>query len=192
MERYGNLNFESLDTTGAYYSGVKLWSVLRLLAELHRGSDPSRVPCSRLREHGVPRPSRIPGTCSRSREHGTQISCTASLAIHFVEPWWRSARSLSVFVPQSVRECQEYYPQVLELPKEHLKHLRERGELAPDESPGGEAEERRRSYLEQPVRPVLKVVGDDRLPRLVILGDPGASPPRPASQPKLVEGSGYQ
>ena len=105
MERYGNLNFESLDTTGAYYSGVKLWSV---------------------------------------------------------------------FVPQSVRECQEYYPQVLELPKEHLKRLRERGELAPDESPGEEAEERRRSYLEQPVRPVLEVVDDDRLPRLVILGDPGA------------------
>ena len=71
MERYGNLNFESLDTTGAYYSGVKLWSV---------------------------------------------------------------------FVPQSVRECQEYYPQVLELPKEHLKRLRERGELVPDESPGEEAE----------------------------------------------------
>ena len=57
MERYGNLNFESLDTTGAYYSGVKLWSV---------------------------------------------------------------------FVPQSVRECQEYYPQVLELPKEHLKRSRAR------------------------------------------------------------------
>jgi len=55
----------------------------------------------------------------------------------------------SVFVPQSVRECQEYYPQVLELPKEHLKRLRERGELVPDESPGEEAEERRRSYLEQ-------------------------------------------
>ena len=105
LERYGNLNFESLDTTGAYYSGVKLWSV---------------------------------------------------------------------FVPQSVRECQEYYPQVLELPKEHLKRLREGGELAPDDSPGEEAEERRRSYLEQPVRPVLEVVGDDRLPRLVILGDPGA------------------
>ena len=103
MKRYGNLNFESLDTTGAYYSGVKLWSV---------------------------------------------------------------------FVPQSVRECQEYYPQVLELPKEHLKRLREHGELAPDESPGEEAEERRRSYLEQPVRPVLELVGDHRLPRLVILGDP--------------------
>ncbi|MGZ3387120.1 MAG: HEAT repeat domain-containing protein, partial [Isosphaeraceae bacterium] len=105
MERYGNLNFESLDTTGAYYSGVKLWSV---------------------------------------------------------------------FVPQSVRECQEYYPQVLELPKEHLKRLREGSELAPDDSPGEEAEERRRSYLEQPVRPVLEVVDDDRLPGLVILGDPGA------------------
>ena len=28
---------------------------------LHCGSDASRVPCSRLREHGVPWPSRIPG-----------------------------------------------------------------------------------------------------------------------------------
>src|SRR5208337_1812823 len=103
-ERYANLDFESLDTTGVYLR-VKLWSV---------------------------------------------------------------------FVPQSVRECQEYYPQVLELPKEHLKRLRERDELVRDESTGEEAEERRRSYLEQPVRPVLEVVGDDRLPRLVILGDPGA------------------
>jgi len=60
VERFGNLHFESLDTTGAYYSGVRL---------------------------------------------------------------------RSVFVPQSARECHEYYPQLLELPKEHQKRLLDRREL---------------------------------------------------------------
>src|SRR5271157_3319505 len=87
-ERYANLDFESLDTTGVYLR-VKLWSV---------------------------------------------------------------------FVPQSVRECQEYYPQVLEMTREHQRRLRERGELDPDESPGEEAEESVQIYREQPVRAVLEVV----------------------------------
>lgn len=60
VERYGNLDFASLDTTGAYYSGVRLWNV---------------------------------------------------------------------FVPQSVRECHEYDPQLFEVPKEHLQRLVDRGEL---------------------------------------------------------------
>ena len=33
----------------------------------------------------------------------------------------------SVFVPQTVRDCQEYVPQVFEIPKEHLARLRKRG-----------------------------------------------------------------
>ncbi len=60
VERYGNLDFDILDATGAYYSDVRLWSV---------------------------------------------------------------------FVPQSVRECHEYDPQLLEVPKEHLVRLAEAGEL---------------------------------------------------------------
>ena len=58
---------------------------LRLLTDLHQTItqldvvldfilSPLRVPCSRLREHAVPRPARPNGTCSRRREHGTQVS----------------------------------------------------------------------------------------------------------------------
>jgi predicted NACHT family NTPase len=46
------------------------------------------------------------------------------------------------------------------------------GEERPREEVFGE--ERRRSYLDQSPRPVLEVWGDDRIERLVILGDPGS------------------
>src|SRR6185295_14120892 len=107
LERYANLHFQTLDTTGAYYSNVKLWSV---------------------------------------------------------------------FVPQSVRESQEYYPQLLEIPKEHLRRMRERGEMDEEEAEIEKemVEERRRAYLDQSPRPVLEVCDDDRIGRLVILGDPGS------------------
>ncbi len=111
LERYANLHFQTLDTTGAYYSNVKLWSV---------------------------------------------------------------------FVPQSVRESQEYYPQLLEIPKEHSRRMRERGDLDEAENAIEEelVEQRRRSYLDQSPRPVLEVCGDDRIERLVILGDPGSGKSR--------------
>ncbi|NET61501.1 MAG: hypothetical protein F6K47_36890, partial [Symploca sp. SIO2E6] len=41
-----------------------------------------------------------------------------------------------VFIPQNVRECQEFLPQVYEIPKEHQKRLREsnllEGEFDPE------------------------------------------------------------
>ncbi len=106
-ERFRNLSFESLDTSGANYSGVRLWSV---------------------------------------------------------------------FVPQSVRECHEYQPQLLELPKEHLQRLLEKGELDAEELAEAEKhqEARRREYLSQPLRPVLEVADDPAIQRTVILGDPGS------------------
>ena len=121
LKRFDKLNFEMLDTTGAYYSGVRLWSV---------------------------------------------------------------------FVPQSVRECHEYYPQLLELPKEHVQRLLKKREV--DAAQLAEAEKmedvRRREYFSQPLRPVLEVVDDvgrvsrpvtpgrttGSTQRLVILGDPGS------------------
>jgi len=107
LQRFANLSFESLDTTGAYYSSIRLWTV---------------------------------------------------------------------FVPQSVRECQEYYPQLLELPKEHQKRLLEKGEMDAKELAAAEKalDERRRVYFSQPLRPVLQVADDPSDPRLVILGDPGS------------------
>jgi predicted NACHT family NTPase len=98
----------------------------------------------------------------------------------------------SVFVPQSVRECHEYDPQLLEVPKEQLERLAEAGELHAEQLKDSEElhEERRRAYVSQPTRPVLEVVsGTGILPvgsagqhgqdaratqRLVILGDPGS------------------
>jgi hypothetical protein len=107
VERYGNLDFASLETTGAYYNDVRLWSV---------------------------------------------------------------------FVPQSVRECHEYDPQLLEVPKDHLQRLAEAGELDDQQLAESEKlhEERRQAYVNQPPRPVLGVADDAAIQRLVILGDPGS------------------
>jgi hypothetical protein len=86
----------------------------------------------------------------------------------------------SVFVPQTVRDCQEYIPQVFEIPKEHLLRLRKAGgldEAMLDLAEGMQEElidTRRRSYLDQSPRSVLELARDDRLPRLVILGSPGS------------------
>lgn len=114
LKRFDNLNFEMLDTTGAFYSSVKLWSV---------------------------------------------------------------------FVPQSVRECHQYNPRLLEIPKEHQQRLLETGEITVNELEKAEqqGEQLRQDYFRQPLRHVLDVVDEAlRLPaagtgqKLVILGDPGS------------------
>jgi len=114
LKRFDKLNFEMLDTTGAFYSEVRLWSV---------------------------------------------------------------------FVPQSVRECHQYDPRLLEIPKEHQQRL-----LKADKNTVGElevaerhADRLRQEYFSQPLRPVLNV-DDEALgvtssrtgQKLVILGDPGS------------------
>ncbi len=114
LKQFDKLNFEMLDTTGAFYSGVRLWSV---------------------------------------------------------------------FIPQSARECQEYNPRLLEIPKEHQDRLQEFGELSTEELTARErqAEDLRLKFLSQPVRPVLEVIEEALQARswrasrrLVILGDPGS------------------
>ena len=114
LKRFDKLNFEMLDTTGAFYSGVRLWSV---------------------------------------------------------------------FVPQSVRECHQYNPRLLEIPKEHQQRLLKAGEITAAELEEAErqADRLRQEYFSQPLRPVLDVV-DEALgatsaragQKLVILGDPGS------------------
>lgn len=114
LKRFDGLNFEMLDTTGAYYSGVRLWSV---------------------------------------------------------------------FVPQSARECHQYNPRLLEIPKEHQERLLKSGEIDKKELADAQkqSEQLRQEYFQQPLRPVLEVV-DQALQnwssrekhRLVILGDPGS------------------
>ncbi len=109
VEKFGNLNMESVDTTGVYYQNtIQLWSV---------------------------------------------------------------------FVPQSVRECHTYRPQLLELPKEHLQRLLEQGEI--DEAELRELQkqetEQRSSFLEQPLQPVIELLKPENLDgNRMILGDPGS------------------
>lgn len=91
----------------------------------------------------------------------------------------RIAQLRSVFVEQSVRECQEYAPQLLSLPKEVRRRLLEQsGEgkwnLADPEMREELAEERMRAFHSQSSRRVFEVAGDSRTERLVILGDPGS------------------
>ncbi len=106
FERYRNLDFGSLDITGAYYD-VRLWSI---------------------------------------------------------------------FVAQSVREYHEYYPQLLEKPKDHFQRLQERGELLAEDSPDTEKHHdvRLREYVDQPLMPVLEVLKNSAMKRIAILGDPGS------------------
>lgn len=114
IKRFDKLNFEMLDTTGAFYNAVRLWSV---------------------------------------------------------------------FVPQSVRECHQYNPRLLEIPKEHQRRLVDAGMITAKELEEAEqqADRLRQEYFHQPLRPVLDVV-DEALRvspagagrKLVILGDPGS------------------
>lgn len=78
-------------------------------------------------------------------------------------------------MPQTVRECHEYYPQLLEIPKEHLRRLQARGEIDKKSEATEEIlERRRRAYFDQTPRPVLHLLNDEQVNRLVILGDPGS------------------
>ncbi|WP_413167327.1 NACHT domain-containing protein [Capilliphycus salinus ALCB114379] len=81
-----------------------------------------------------------------------------------------------IFMPQNVRECQEYLPQVYEIPKEYFRQLKERGEL--DENLSQEdledLEQHRRRYSQQQIQSVLEVVNNPDYQYLVILGDPGS------------------
>jgi hypothetical protein len=114
LKRFDKLNFEMLDTTGAFYNAVRLWSV---------------------------------------------------------------------FVPQSVRECHQYNPRLLEIPKEHQRRLLDAGEITAKELEEAEqqANRLRQEYFRQPLRPVLDVLDEAlrALPagagrKLVVLGDPGS------------------
>lgn len=99
------------------------------------------------------------------------FDCLDSTGVYYNE-----VRLWNVFVPQSSRECHDFKPQLLEIPKEHQKRLLESGEA--NSAQLGELEhlkeDQRRRYFEQPLRPVLEVCADKDLAHLVILGDPGS------------------
>ena len=78
-----------------------------------------------------------------------------------------------IFIPQKVRECQEYLPQVYELPKERQIKLLQAGELDREIEPE-ELERLKRAYTDRSTQSVLDVINDQQNQYLVILGDPGS------------------
>ncbi|MBD2180818.1 HEAT repeat domain-containing protein [Planktothrix sp. FACHB-1375] len=78
-----------------------------------------------------------------------------------------------MFIPQNVRECQEFLPKVYEIPKEYQKRLQERGELEREFSPE-ELERWQQSYQQERIRSISEILDDRNYKYLVILGDPGA------------------
>ncbi|MFM8293876.1 MAG: signal transduction protein, partial [Microcystaceae cyanobacterium] len=94
--------------------------------------------------------------------------------------YYNELKLWKIFIAQNVRECQEFLPQVYEVPKDHIKRLREAGEdveILSEE----ELERQRHRYINQQSRLVWEVIGDPTakpakspIQQVVILGDPGA------------------
>ncbi|MBX9258944.1 HEAT repeat domain-containing protein, partial [Desmonostoc muscorum CCALA 125] len=79
-----------------------------------------------------------------------------------------------IFIAQNVRKIYQVIPQIHELPKEHLRRLRESNELEA-EVQLEEFERYKRVYLEQPTRSVVDIVNEKQTYKyIVILGDPGS------------------
>ncbi|YAG13176.1 hypothetical protein NSTC745_02494 [Nostoc sp. DSM 114161] len=79
-----------------------------------------------------------------------------------------------IFTAQNVREAHQVLPQVHELPKEHLRRLRE-SDRVEAEIELAELERHKRVYFEQPILCVLDVVNKKQdYKYIVILGDPGS------------------
>nr|WP_238845550.1 hypothetical protein [Nostoc edaphicum] len=79
-----------------------------------------------------------------------------------------------IFTAQNVRETHQVLAQVHELPKEHLRRLRESDQVEA-ELELEELERHKRVYFEQPIRSVLDVVNKKQdYKYIVILGDPGS------------------
>ncbi|QIR36349.1 NACHT domain-containing protein [Tolypothrix sp. PCC 7910] len=79
-----------------------------------------------------------------------------------------------IFIAQNVREAHQVLPQVHELPKEHLRRLRESDQVEA-EIELAELERHKRVYFEQPIHSVLDMVNKKQdYKYIVVLGDPGS------------------
>ncbi|MCP2732342.1 NACHT domain-containing protein, partial [Limnofasciculus baicalensis] len=79
-----------------------------------------------------------------------------------------------IFIPQNVRFVDGLLPQVYQLPKEHLRRMRDSKDIEGDIEEV-DLERYRRAYGEQAICSVLDIINDKPNHRyLVILGDPGA------------------
>ncbi len=78
-----------------------------------------------------------------------------------------------MFIPQNVRESQEFMPQIHEIPKEYLRRLKYTGQFEEAFSQE-QLEVLRWRYFDQQIRSVLELVEERNYQYLVILGDPAS------------------
>ena len=79
-----------------------------------------------------------------------------------------------IFIVQNVREIHSVLPQIHEIPKEHLKRLRE-SQQAESEIEEKDLERYKKIYFQEPIRSVLEIFNNKQNHKYaVILGDPGS------------------
>jgi hypothetical protein len=86
----------------------------------------------------------------------------------------RGIRVTEVFIPPTVRECEQFLPRAMELPKELQRRLREQEALDGTELQEEELASLLRTYLDQSPQPMLELLADPSQRKLVVLGDPGS------------------
>ncbi|MFG6097783.1 HEAT repeat domain-containing protein [Leptothoe sp. ISB3NOV94-8A] len=100
---------------------------------------------------------------------------------------YNSLRLWRMFIPQNVRQSQEFTPQLYELPKEELRRLQAEGAIDEAILEAEVMERSRKAYVDRPIESVVDVVGleppegidlpaaqGNPVPLVVILGDPGS------------------
>ena len=79
-----------------------------------------------------------------------------------------------MFIVQNVREVHSVLPQVYEIPKEHLRRLRENQQAESEIEPES-LERYKKIYFDQPIRSVVEIANNKQNYKYtVILGDPGS------------------
>ena len=86
----------------------------------------------------------------------------------------RGIRVTEVFIPPIVRECEQFLPRAMELPKELQRRLRQQEALDGTELQEDELSSLFRTYLDQSPQPMLELLADPSQRKLVVLGDPGS------------------
>ena len=86
----------------------------------------------------------------------------------------RGIRVTEVFIPPTVRECEQFLPRAMELPKELQRRLRQQEALDGTELQEEELASLLRTYLDQSPQPMLELLADPSQRKLVVLGDPGS------------------
>jgi hypothetical protein len=86
----------------------------------------------------------------------------------------RGIRVTEVFIPPTVRECEQFLPRAMELPKELQRRLRQQDALDGTELQEEELASLLRTYLDQSPQPMLELLADPSQRKLVVLGDPGS------------------